>query len=176
MELKQAKEVLESIGYPVKGGDWEDIIADLQSTYGTTRVGSSVNSLGDAASLYVKTGNVAFMVDNTNDLQRACRQINTVLNARKAAAPVALKPQVNSYWLVDVARALEHEITLAGRTNRSLGIVDTDYHIRSNPGSRTQVRKPEQILDDLLSTDKKRNAKAVEAMQCILIHKRPEVA
>ena len=32
MKLDTAKEVLEAIGYPANGDDWEEVIADLQQT------------------------------------------------------------------------------------------------------------------------------------------------
>ncbi len=176
MELKEAKEVLSAIGYPVKGSDWEDLIADLQCSYGSTRVGSSMNTLGDAAPLFVKSSNVAFMVDNPNDLCRACRQIKAVLEQRKAREPVVLKVDERSRVLPDILYALESEITSAGRCGRDLGIVDTEYRILFSEETRIQTRKPAQIMNDLLSTDRKRNVKAVEALQRILIIKPAEAA
>lgn len=176
MELTTAKEVLEAIGYPVQGDDWEEVIADLQMTYGATRVGSSMNTLGDASPLFMKAGNVAHMVDHPNDLARACLQIKSVLDQRKALEPVKLKEDEKSRFLPDILRLLEYEIEKASRAKRDLGVVDVDYQILYDPETRTQTRKPEQIMDDLLSTDKKRNAKAVEALQRILIIKRAEAS
>ncbi|MBS97120.1 MAG: hypothetical protein CMI01_00365 [Oceanospirillaceae bacterium] len=176
MKLDTAKEVLEAIGYPANGDDWEEVIADLQQTHGPTRVGSSMNHLGDAAPLFVKSGNVAHMVDHPNDLHRACAQIKSVLDQRQPLGLATLKRDVKSRWLSDIQIALGHEISQRERIGRSLGIVDTDYQIHFDPETRTQTRKPEQIINDLLSDDKKRNAKAVEALKDILIYKRAEAS
>lgn len=176
MELTTAKEVLEAIGYPAQGDDWEEVIADLQQTYGATRVGSSMTTLGDAAPLFMKAGNVAHMVDHPNDLARACRQIKSILDQRKALEPVRLKVDERSRFLPDILQALEYEIDISERIKRPLGVVDTGYQIKFDTQTRTQTRKPVQIMDDLLSTDKKRNAKAVEALQALLVIKRAEVS
>lgn len=85
MNLNQVKETLEVIGYPVKGPDWEDVLADLHSSYGAQKVGSSINTLGDATPLYIKSGNIAFMVDNPNDLLRACVQVKALLDEKTRA-------------------------------------------------------------------------------------------
>ncbi|WP_404420014.1 hypothetical protein [Marinospirillum sp.] len=68
MDIKQVKEVLGAIGCPVKGNDLQALLDNLHDTYGPQVVGSSVRHLGLADPLYVKAGEVAFMVDNEQDL------------------------------------------------------------------------------------------------------------
>lgn len=175
MELTTAKEVLNNIGYPAQGDDWEEVIADLQQTHGATRVGSSMTTLGDAAPLFMKAGNVAHMVDHPNDLARACRQIKSALDQRKAMEPVKLKVDEKSRFLRDILQALENEVSMAERLNRDLSKVDDAYLVDGALGRRL-LRNTAQVMDDLLSTDKKRNAKAVEALQALLVIKRAEVS
>ncbi|WP_296058456.1 hypothetical protein [uncultured Amphritea sp.] len=171
MNLNQVKETLEAIGYPVKGPDWDDVLADLHCNYGAQKVGSSINSLGDAAPLYIRSGNIAFMVDNRGDLHRACVQIKAKLDEKKGAQPVVLKQDEYAFNLTTIRDALEREISHASNRKRPLGIVDTDYTVQYNPDTRTQNRKSLQIINDLLSDDKQRNNKAVEAIKAILIIK-----
>lgn len=168
MTLDQVKETLDTIGYPVKGPDWEDVLADLHSTYGAQKVGSSINALGDAKPLYVTAGNIAFMVDNKGDLLRACILIKHTLDQRKGAEQVVIPKEQYAFQKGNITNALESEIDQASRVKRSLGIVDTDYQVFVR-GFREQVRKGDQIIDDLLSDDKQRNDKAVEAIKSILI-------
>jgi hypothetical protein len=171
MNITEAKEILETVGYPVitPSDDWEDIVEELQKEYRPHVVGGSMTTLGDAAPLFMRSGNAAFMVDNKDDLYRACCRIKHILDARKATEPVKLKQDVRSRFISDIQNALESEIDIRERTKRPLGIVGTEYEIRYDPSSRTQSRKPAQIIDDLLSDDKKRIAKAVEAIRTLLI-------
>jgi len=169
MDLNQVKETLEAIGYPVQSDDWNEAIEELSRNYGAQKVGSSIRTLGDASPLYLKSGNAAFMVDNQSDLHRACVEIQSVLKARTAAEPITIKRDVRSRFLSDIQNSLEYEISLAGTVKRPLGVVDADYEVLYDHDTRTQTRKSPQIIDDLLSDDKQRNAKAVEAMKAILI-------
>ena len=169
MNLNQVKETLDAIGYPVESNDWNEVIEELGSSYGAQKVGSSIRTLGDASPLYLKSGNVAFMVDNQRDLHQACVEINSVLKKRRGAEPVTIKREVRSRFISDIRNALEYEISLAGTVKRPPGVVDADYEVLYDHDTRTQTRKSAQIMDDLLSDDKKRNAKAVEALKAILI-------
>lgn len=174
MNINEAKETLSTIGYPVKGDDWDDIIEELHKDYGTQAVGSSMNTLGDAAPLYMKAGNAAFMVDNKDDLYRACVRIKTILDARKGAKPVIIKSDVLSRYIPDIKRSVDMEVDLAFKFNRVLPTVDSEYTVIYNAASRTQTRKGAQIIDDLLSDDKALNDKAVNALKELLVIERYE--
>lgn len=169
MNLNDVKATLEAIGYPVKGPDWDDVLADLHCSYGAQKIGSSINNLGDAKPLYVSSGNIAFMVDNQDDLHRACIQIKNVLDARKPAITPVMKRDTRSRYLPEIISALEGEIDISFKIKRPLGIIDTEYEVLFNVDTRSQTRKSAQIMDDLLSDDKSRNAKAVEALKALLI-------
>ncbi|WP_415885006.1 hypothetical protein ACMXYO_10115 [Neptuniibacter sp. QD37_6] len=174
MNITQAKETLTTIGYPVTGNDWEDIIEELHKDYGTQVVGSSMNILGDAAPLYMKAGNAAFMVDNKDDLYRACIRIKTILDARKAAEPVIIKSDVLSRYIPEIKRSVEMEVDQAAKFKRALTTVDNEYSVKYDKASRTQTRKGSQIIDDLLSDSKKLNDKAVKALKELLVIERHE--
>lgn len=172
MELSTAKEVLAAIGYSAQGTDWDEVIADIQQTHGSTRVGSSMNQLGDAAPLFMKAGNVAHMVDHPDDLRRACIRIKHILDQRTPSENIKLQSDEKSLSLPEIIRQVEYEIDKSERVNRDLGVVNTGYQNLYDPDTRTHTRKAQQIIDDLLSTDQKLNAKAVKALQAILIIKR----
>ncbi|OEY65040.1 hypothetical protein [Marinobacter sp. X15-166B] len=63
MNIEQIKETLEAVGYPAQGDNLQAILDDLHDHYSVQVVGSSMRHLGDADPLYVKAGQVAFMVD-----------------------------------------------------------------------------------------------------------------
>jgi len=170
MDLNQVKETLEAVGYPVQSDNWSDVIEELGRSYGAQKVGSSIRTLGDASPLYLKSGNVAFMVDNQLDLHRACIEIQSALKARSGTENIVLRPQSKSRYRVDIERALESEISDSHRCKRSLGIVSAEYHIKYDSETRSQIREQTQIIDDLLSDDKKRNDKAVKAFKALLIY------
>ena len=169
MNIEQIREVLETIGYPVQGESLQVILDDLHDHYSAQVVGSSIRHLGDADPLYVKAGQVAFMVDNEHDLVAACIRIRSSLKQREAAQPVTMQAPKRSRFLPDIVRAVEYEIEIAERVKRPLGMVTTGYEIKYDPESRTQSRKSAQILDDLLADDAQRNKKAVDALKAVLI-------
>lgn len=168
MNLNQVKETLEAIGYPVKGLDWDDVLADLHCNYGAQKVGSSLLTLGDAEPLYIKSGNIGFMVDNPDDLNRACILIKTKLDAKKAMQPVTIKSEVRSRFLPDIKLALDNEVGQAERLGRNLSHADPAY-LTQGFGGISLLRNTEQIIDDLLSDCEKRNTKAVAALKVLLI-------
>jgi len=163
MNIEIIKSTLASIRFEVKANDIDEIIEELHVTYGSQRVGSSSYSLGNAAPLFVRSGNVAFMVDNPDDLQRACleiaRKIDTSINN-----PIVMKKETRSRWRSDIERALGYEMSLRRSTKRDLEVVYETYE----GGERTIAVS---IVDDLLSGDKKDNAKAIEAFKCLMICK-----
>lgn len=169
MNITQVKETLAAIGYPAKGPDWNDVLADLHSNYGAQKVGSSVRTLGDAEPLYHKAGSIAFMVDNPQDLIAACIRIRSKLAAINSAKLIVMPRETLSRYIPDIRRALEGEIDLAFRVNRPLNMIDADYSAKHDSETRSPIRKSDQILDDLLSDDKRRNDKAVKAFKELLL-------
>ncbi|WP_339344992.1 hypothetical protein [uncultured Alcanivorax sp.] len=169
MNVDQIKTVLGDIQYPVTGDDLPEVLESLHYNYPSQVVGSTVRTLGDADPLYVKAGQVAFLVDNVQDLTTACIRIRSLLKQRESSGPVLIQQDERSRYLPDIVRALEGEIDKAPKFKRPMGVVDTEYQIIYDPASRTQCRKGEQVIEDLLSSDTKRNQKAVEALQRILI-------
>lgn len=169
MNVDQIKTVLENIQYPVDGDDLPEVLESLHYNYPSQVVGSSVRTLGDAEPLYVKAGQVAFLVDDAQDLTTACIRIRSMLKKRESSGPVLIQQDERSRFLPDIVRALEGEIDKATKFKRPMGVVDSDYQITYDPETRTQYRKGEQIIEDLLSSDTKRNQKAVEALQRVLI-------
>lgn len=175
MNITEAKDVLKQIGYELVSDDWYDMIEELHQNYKAQVVGGSMNTLGDSAPLFMRAGNAAFMVDNKDDLFKACVRIKQALDARKGAETVTIKKDVYAFNLKTIESALENEVDQANRVKRPLAVVDTEYAVKYNPETRTQTRKSTQIMNDLLSDDKKRNAKAVEAFKAILIIDRGSV-
>jgi hypothetical protein len=172
MNIEQIKETLEEVGFTVHGDNLQALIDELHDHYGSQVVGSSMRYLGDAEPLYVKAGQVAFMVDNELDLVSACIRIRSTLKQREAAQPVVMAKEVRSRYIPDILRALEFEIDLASRVNRPVAVVDDQYAVTSDPATRTQTRKSAHMINDLLADDSERNQKAVKALQALLIHKR----
>lgn len=172
MNTEQVKDVLTAIGYPVEGDDLIAVLDDLHDTYSPQVVGSSVRTLGDAEPLYVKAGQVAFLVDNEQDLVTACVRIRSILKKREADKPVRIEGPKRSRWLNEITRAIEFEIDISEKVKRPLGIVADEYAVKFDPETRTQSRKADQIVEDLLASDAKRNQKAVKAIQTIMIYKR----
>jgi len=164
MDIENIKSALASVRFEVKAGGIEEIIEELHVTYGSQRIGSSVRSLGKAAPLFIKSGNVAFMVDNANDLDRACLEINRLKEASASNGPIVMKKDTRSQWRSDIESALRYEMSLRSRTGRDLEAVYENY----DGGERVTATS---IVDDLISDDKKRNTKAVEAFKCLLICK-----
>ena len=154
------KKALVVVGYQVESNDIDEIIEELHVTYGSQRVGASVSALGSASPLYVKSGGVAFLVDNADDLQRACVTINRMIQ-KSAVAPVVMPKQVKSYWEVDIVKALNHEIEQSMRINRDIRLDALGY--TGGSGSA------QLIVDDLLSDNKRRNANGAEAFKRVLV-------
>ncbi len=171
MNVEQVRDVLTAIGYPADGDDLITVLDDLHDTYGPQVVGSSVRHLGDAEPLYVKVGQAAFLVDNEQDLVTACIRIRSALKQRETDKPVTIETEPRSRWLKEIVRAIEFEIEISEKVKRPLGIVADDYAVTFDPQTRTQSRKGDQIVEDLLSRDSERNQKAVKAIQTLMIYK-----
>lgn len=170
MNINQIKETLEAVGYTVQGDDLQAVIDELHDRYSPRVVGSSIRNLGDASPLYVKAGQIAFMVDNEQDLMTACVQIRSAVKGREAAKTVKLVAEKRSRYIPDIVRALEFEIDLAARMHRSIAVVDDQYAVTSGPERGSQVRKSTHIMNDLLADDAKRNQKAQKALKATLIY------
>ena len=67
-----------------------------------------MSALGQALALYFKSGGVAFLVDNAEDLHRACFTIDSQIR-KSAVAPVVMPMQMKCYWEGDMneARSME---------------------------------------------------------------------
>lgn len=169
MNIEQAKEVLGAIGYQVAtdSDDWYDVIEELHQNYKTMVVGSSMGKLGDAGYLYMRSGNAAVMVDSHDDLHTACLRIKNRLDAKKAAEPVVIPSDEYAFNLKTIKNALDKEVDYAERLKRDLSAAPSEYLTANG-----LLRNTQQVMDDLLSDDKKLNAKAVEAIKTILIIKR----
>lgn len=168
MNITEAKEVLETVGYPVSGHDWDDVIKELHEDYRVTAVGGSMNTLGDAAPLFMRSGNVAHMVDNKDDLFRACVRIKQIAKAREGAKTVVIPKDVYAFNLKTIKQALDAEVSHAERMKRDLSCADESYLVSSHDDTKL-LRNTQQVMDDLMSDDKKLNIKAVEAFKAILI-------
>jgi len=173
MNIEQVKEVLEAVGYPVDGDDLITVLDDLHDTYGPQVVGSSVRHLGDAAPLYVKAGQVAFMVDNEEDFLNACHQIKANLKKQESSGPVVLKGDKRSRWLSEIERAIDYEVEGAKRTNRDLSSVHDSYLVEISDGRKwMQKQNQNLLLEDLLAEDDTRNLRAAKALQTLFVYKR----
>lgn len=170
MNIDQIKAVLANIQYPVKGDDLPEVLEFLHYNYPPQVVGSSVRTLGEGGPLYVKAGQVAFLVDNEQDLTTACIRIRSLLQRQDATQPVRIEPDTHSRHLADIVRALDYEIDRSTTFKRPMGVVDAGYQIIYDPETRTQRGKGGQIVDDLLVNDDERNQKAVEAIKRVLIY------
>ena len=159
MNIENTKAVLAAVGYQVESNDIDEIIEELHVTYGSQRVGASVSALGRAAPLYFKSGGVAFLVDNAEDLHRACVTIDSQIR-KSAVAPVVMAKQVKSFWEDDIVKALNHEIEQSMRTNRDMRLETLGY---------TGSGSAQLIVANLLSDNKKRNASGAEAFKRVLV-------
>ena len=158
MNIENTKKALAAVGYQVKSTDIDEIIEELHVTYGSQRVGASVSALGRAAPLYFKSGGVAFLVDNAEDLHRACVTIGRQIQ-KSAVAPVVMAKQMKSYWEGDIVKALNHEIETSIRTRRDMRLDALGY----TGGGLAAL-----IVEDLLSDNKKRNVNGAEAFKRVL--------
>lgn len=174
MNTREIKETLSTIGYPVKGSEPEEVLVELHSQIGSIRVGSSISQLGDAKPLFVIAGNVAHLVDCPQDLHRACLQIRQRLKERESQKLIIIKKDVLSRHLPEITRHVELEIDMTQRLKRPTPLTDKHYSIIYDPEARTQVRKGQQIIDDLLSADAKSNQKALACLKELLIIERGE--
>ncbi|MBE9397109.1 hypothetical protein IOQ59_07520 [Pontibacterium sp. N1Y112] len=169
MNVNEVKQYLSDVDMPAKGQALEAIVDNLHQTYGSTRVGSSVQQLGNAAPLYVKSGAVAHLVDNANDLVMACRGIKQRLDALKGAEPIVLKSATKSRYLSDITKLLNYEFDDAGKFKRKLTAAG-GYKITADPDTRSQSRQGDKLMDDLMSTDEARQLKGVKALRDLLIY------
>ena len=169
MNIEQGKKTLATIGFSIAGSTWDEVLTGLHDEAKPQVVGSSVFALGNAEPLYVRSGNAAFLVDNVDDLHRACRQIKVILDAGKASKLITMPVQTRSTYIANIGQALECEIANSGKVNRDMGIASTEYVVKSDPDTRTQTRIGAQVIEDLLADNDELNARAVSAFKSILL-------
>jgi len=99
------------------------------------------------------------LVDNAEDLHRACVTIDSQIR-KSAVAPVVMAKQVKSFWEDDIVKALNHEIEQSMRTNRDMRLETLGY---------TGSGSAQLIVANLLSDNKKRNASGAEAFKRVLV-------
>jgi len=167
MNIEQGKKALAAIGYNTTGNSWEAVLESLHTVAQTQVVGSSVFTLGDAQHLYVRSGNAAFMVDNVDDLWRACKKIKAEQDGKQGKGNIVMVNPERSVYIRDIARALDYEITNSGL--RDLGVVTTKYSSKHDPETLTQTSVGDQVLEDLLSDSQERNDLAASAFKSILL-------
>lgn len=126
-------------------------------------------TLGSSTPLYARSGNAAFLVDNVGDLKRACKQLKVIQDTLKATEPVIIPTSVRSTYIVDIARALEHEVDRSSRLRRDNVTPCAEYTVKYDPDTRTQTRIGAQIVEDLLTDSKELNARALKAFKAVLL-------
>jgi len=169
MNIEQGKKTLATIGFSIAGRTWDEVLTGLHDEAKPQFVGSSVFTLGNAQPLYVRSGNAAFLVDNVDDLHRACRQIKVTLDAAKGSELITMPVQTRSTYIVNIAEALEQEVANSGKGNRDMGIVSSEYDVKFDIETRVQTRIGAQVLEDLLADSDELNTRAVSAFKSILL-------